>query len=296
MPLLERLDRAGHLRKDTDRLLGALDAPTTLLVPTWRNQTFVSPEGDALALPEVASSGTLIDRAGEIAWLGQLEGRDCFAVDLSELEDPMQGVLSGIGTFADLRIVGGRLTPAEAEIAAYALGLLRWHRHNRHCGLCGGRTEPKEGGHVRICPTDGERFFPRTDPAVMVLVQHGGRCVLARQHGWPEGMYSIIAGFVEPGETLEEAAARETFEELGLQIDNLRYFRSQPWPFPASLMTGFIAEATSDAIRLDSEELETARWFTREDLANPRGFYYPPAYSLAHHMIAAFLSTPSRTT
>ena len=123
----------------------------------------------------------------------------------------------------------------------------------------------------------------------MALVSRGDRCVLARQHGWPKNFYAAVAGFVEPGESTEDAAVREIKEELGLDVSLLRYFRSQPWPFPASLMVGFFAEATSDELFVDHEELEDARWFSRAELENPTGFLYPPAYSLAHFMIRAFI-------
>ena len=269
--------------------MAALDAPDTLLVPCWRSQTLVSPNSDALVTPRVREAGVLIDRASEIVWLGRVGEQDCFALDLSKLESPLEGSLSSAGTFADLRMVGGLLSPEESELAAYARGILRWHRHHQHCGLCGAATRPREGGHVRECPEDGNRSFPRTDPAVMVLVESADRCVLARQPGWPEGMYSVIAGFVEPGESLEDAVVRETKEELGLEVTDVRYFRSQPWPFPSSLMVGFFAQATSDDIRLGDDELEEARWFSRKELHNPDGFFYPPPYSLAHHLIQAFL-------
>jgi NAD+ diphosphatase len=290
MAKIPRLDRAGHLRKDTDRLMGALDAPETILVPTWRSKALIAEGSTNAVLPTVATAGPLIDRATELVWMGLLDRAHCFALDLSSLEQPFAGTpLQGRGEFADLRMVAGLLTTEEVELLAYARAMLHWHRVHQHCGLCGQKTMPREGGHVRECPRDQEKVFPRTDPAVMVLVEHEGRCVLARQPAWPAGMYSVIAGFVEPGESLEEAAIRETKEELGLEITALRYFRSQPWPFPASLMVGFSAKALSADLTLDKEELEEARWVSREELENPDGFFYPPPFSLAHHLIGAFL-------
>jgi NAD+ diphosphatase len=167
--------------------------------------------------------------------------------------------------------------------------MLNWHRRHRYCGSCGQPTKPKDGGHVRECAAENLKHFPRTDPAIMVLVTRGDRCVLARQPGWPDGLYAVIAGFVEPGESIEDAAHREVKEELGLAIRNLHYFRSQPWPFPSSLMLGFSAEALSDVIVRDQEELEDARWFSRAELENPQGFFYPPGYSLANGLIRGFL-------
>ncbi len=286
-----RLDRAAALRKDTDRLMHALDAPGTLLVPVWRDKTLISDAaGPRAVMPSVAVASALVDVAAELAWLGQVGGKDCFALDLSDLEDPLaHASLAGSGTLADLRLVGGLLPAEEAEILGYARGLLHWHRRCRFCGSCGHATKPKDGGHVRECETCDAKHFPRTDPAVMALVSRGDRCVLARQHGWPKGFYAAVAGFVEPGESTEDAAVREIKEELGLEVENLTYFRSQPWPFPASLMIGFFADATSDELTVDHEELEDARWFTRAELMNPSGFAYPPGYSLAHFMIRRFI-------
>jgi NAD+ diphosphatase len=287
-----RIDRAAQLRKDSNRLMAALDEPSSLLVPVWRNKSLIAEHSTARVV-SVRDSGALIDIADELVWLGLLGGVDCFAIDLSGRESPLsEGALSGKGDFADLRMAAGLLSPEEVELCAYARAMLSWHRHHRHCGLCGTPTKPKEGGHVRECPNDGERHFPRTDPAVMVMIEHADRCVLARQAGFPPGMYSVIAGFVEPGETLEETALREAKEELGLDIADVAYFRSQPWPFPASLMVGFSATASTDALVIDTEELETARWFSREELSNPQGFFYPPAHSLAHHLIARFIEHP----
>jgi NAD+ diphosphatase len=286
-----RLDRAAALRKDTERLMRALDAQETLLVPVWRDKTLITSDREPRAvIPPAKTAGALIDVATELAWLGLVGGRDCFALDLSELEDPLaHAALQGMGTLADLRMVGGLLPAEEAEIVAYARGLLYWHRRSRFCGACGNATKPKEGGHVRECETCDVKHFPRTDPAVMALVHRGDRCVLARQHGWPKGFYAAVAGFVEPGESTEDATLREVKEELGLDVTNLTYFRSQPWPFPASLMVGFFAEATSDELVVDHDELEDARWFSRDELLNPKGFMYPPGYSLAHYMIRRFI-------
>ncbi|HEX3596698.1 MAG TPA: NAD(+) diphosphatase [Polyangiaceae bacterium] len=269
----------------------ALDAPATLVVPVWRDKTLVTSGAEPRAvLPAVATASALVDAAAELAWLGKVDGADCFALDLSDMEDPLaHPALAGSGTLADLRMIGGLLPAEEAELLAYARGLLHWHRRCRFCGVCGHPTKPKDGGHVRECETCDAKHFPRTDPAIMALVWKGDRCVLARQHGWPKAFYAAVAGFVEPGESIEDAAAREIHEELGLTVTNLTYFRSQPWPFPTSLMIGYFAEATSEELVVDHEELEDARWFSRDELRNPSGFAYPPGYSLAHFMIRRFM-------
>lgn len=288
---LPRIDRASELRRHTDQLMAALDAPGTVLVPVWRDQNLIALHPAPRAtLPMAGEAPSLIDLASEIVWLGKLGDRSCFALDLSEVEDPMSHPsLLGKGELHDLRLAGSLLAAEETEVLAYARGMLNWHRRHRFCGSCGSPTQAKEGGHVRECAAENLKHFPRTDPAIMILVTRGDRCVLARQHGWPHGMYAVVAGFVEPGETIEDAARREVKEELGLDIEHLRYDRSQPWPFPSSLMLGFTAQATSDGIVRDQEELEDARWFSREELQSPRGFFYPPSYSLAHHLIVGFL-------
>lgn len=271
--------------------MASLDAPGTRLVPVWRDQSLIVSGAEPRAvLPRVAEAAALVDLASEIVWLGRVGDDDCFALDVSPLESPLgHPALAGRGELADLRMAGGLLPPEETEVLAYARGILHWHRRHQYCPSCGQPTKPREGGHVRLCVSEDLKHFPRTDPAVMVLVTRGDRCVLARQPGWPQGMYAVVAGFVEPGESVEDAARREVKEELGLDIENVRYFRSQPWPYPASLMIGFGAEALGDELVVDHEELEDARWFSRAELANPVGFFYPPGYSLAHYMIRAFL-------
>ncbi len=286
-----RIDRAVHLRKDTGRLMAALDAQGTLLIPIHRDKNFLAPGVEPRAfIPSASEAAALVDVASEIVWLGRAGDADCFALDVSGLDHPLtHPALAGRCELFDLRMMGGLLPLAEAEALAYARGILNWHGRHRFCGSCGQPTKPKEGGHVRHCAAEDLKHFPRTDPAVMVLVARGDRCVLARQPGWPPGMYAVVAGFVEPGETVEDAARREVKEELGLRVEDVRYFRSQPWPFPGSLMIGFTAEAEDDVLTVDHEELEDARWFSRDELRNPQGFFYPPAYSLAHYLIREFI-------
>ncbi len=297
---LPPLDRAAHLRKNLDRLEAELRAPETLLLPVFRDLNLVDRE--RLALLPLAEARALLDEGGELVWLGKLGERSCFALDVSALEQPLQHpALSGRGELQDLRALGARLTPDQAGLAAYARGIMHWHRRQQHCGTCGAPTLPREGGHLRVCRDERCRseHFPRTDPAIIVLVHDGERCLLGRQRRWPAGMYSVLAGFVEPGESIEQAVEREVAEEAGIAIRDVRYFRSQPWPFPASLMIGFIARAASSEIRLGDDELEDARWVSREVIRDCRahGFYVPPgSFSLAGQLIAAFLeSQPDQT-
>ncbi|MFI5307881.1 MAG: NAD(+) diphosphatase [Polyangiales bacterium] len=287
------LDRAAALRKDLDQLEAALRAPDTLLVPVHRDLSLVS--GDQLALLPLSQAQSLLETEGELVFLGTLAGRACFALDVSALADPLQhGALAGRGELRDLRMVGATLSPDHAGLAAYARGIMHWHKRHQHCGVCGSKTAARQGGHVRVCRNESCRteHFPRTDPAIIVLVEHDGRCLLGRQRNWPAGMYSVLAGFVEPGESMEQAVVREVAEEAGVAVDDVRYFRSQPWPFPSSLMIGFTARALAPEIALADQELEDARWVSRAEIRDCRahGFFVPGSFSLSGQLIEAFLA------
>jgi NAD+ diphosphatase len=197
--------------------------------------------------------------------------------------------------FAELRGVMARLSPTDAELAATGRGLLQWHETHGFCARCGAESRHEAGGWQRRCPACGAHHFPRTDPVVIVLVTRGNRLLVGRSHGWPEGMYSLLAGFVEPGETIEAAVRREVGEETGVRIGAVRYLASQPWPFPASLMLGCAAEAESEAITLDPVELEAALWVSREEMVEVLGGRHPvirPARrgAIAHHLITAWVA------
>jgi NAD+ diphosphatase len=236
----------------------------------------------------------LLDAGGELVWLGKLGAQSVFALDVSALPAPGQHPVLSRMEPKDLRFASATLPAEHATLAAYARAMLYWHGRQRHCGVCGGATAPRDGGHTRVCRAEAckTEFFPRTDPAVIMLVHDGERVLLGRQTRWPKGMFSTLAGFVEPGETIEEAVAREIKEESGVRVDDVRYFRSQPWPYPASLMIGFFARATSTEIDLGEQELEDARWFEREQLRDPKahGFFVPGPFSIAGQLIAAWLA------
>jgi NAD+ diphosphatase len=194
----------------------------------------------------------------------------------------------------DLRSIAvqGLVPPSDQAILAQARSLLLWHQRHGFCSNCGTKTEMKDAGYRRHCAQCATDHFPRTDPVIIIVVRHKGRALLGRQAAWPAGMYSALAGFMEPGETIEEAARREVFEESGIRVGAVRYLKSQPWPFPSSLMIGLVGEALSDEIVLDRKELDDARWFTAEDLrrmrdgTHPDGFKHPVPMAIAHHLIA----------
>jgi NAD+ diphosphatase len=203
----------------------------------------------------------------------------------------------------DLRSIAaqGLLPPPDQAILAQARSMLLWHQRHGFCANCGTKSELKDAGYRRHCPSCLTDHFPRTDPVIIIVARHRGRALLGRQKAWPPGMYSALAGFMEPGETIEEAARREVFEEAGVRLGAVHYLKSQPWPFPSSLMIGLIGEALSDAITLDEKELEHARWFTREELqlmkdrAHPEGFFHPLPMAIAHHLILAAIDDAAKS-
>ena len=295
------LDRAALLREDSARLERTLARADACTLPVWRNQSLV-------ADVEAARPGAMrhcvdVHRyAGEVVFLGLEREAPVFAADFSHLEEREAADLLGHG-FIDLRRVGPLLEDDEAALLAYARGMLYWHRNHRHCGRCGSATDSRKGGHLRMCtnPECGRPSFPRTDPAVIVLVEHPGgdggppRCLLGRSSRFPAGMYSTLAGFVEPGESMEQTVRREVFEESGVEVGDVRYLASQPWPFPSSLMIGFHATAASTDIRLHDDELEDAQWFSADELlaAQARGedetFCLPRKDSIARFLIETWL-------
>ncbi len=203
---------------------------------------------------------------------------------------------------ADLRALALAGTLAAEEYGAIAQGraALYWHSTHRFCARCGARAEMASAGWKRVCPSCGAEHFPRTDPVVIMMVTDGERCLLGRQARFTPGMWSCLAGFMEPGETIEAAVRRETAEEAGIAVGPVTYFASEPWPFPASLMIGVVAEALSDEIRRDESELEDCRWFSRAEAAlllggdHPRGLFAPPPIAVAHHLLRAWVEGATR--
>jgi NAD+ diphosphatase len=292
------LDRVGHLRKDAAWLAARLGDETARFVPVWRAQNLVrdSAEGPQPILLTAVQVAAALAAAPEVALLGIEDGRAHFAVDLSAVEAPFDTLALDPADlkFRDLRAFGPMLSPGEGALLAYAKGLTHWHSRHRFCGVCGHPTVSAEAGHVRRCTNEScaTSHFPRTDPAVIMLVTDGDNCLLGRQKIWPPGMFSTLAGFVEPGESLEAAVAREVFEESGIEIEAATYHSSQPWPFPASIMLGFWATAKTREIHVDGLELEQARWVSRQFLLTHRddeSFRMPRKDSIARRLIEDWL-------
>jgi NAD+ diphosphatase len=271
------LDRLGDRRGDSEWLAGARTRGVFLAV--WRRRVLVS-EGRVPApmLLEPATIATLPGTTESIL-LGAHHGTPCFALGIGGEAPPRLP-----GRFADIRAIGQQLEPDTVALLAYARALVSWHERHRHCSACGASTDPVEAGHARLCPACGVKHFPRVDPAIIVLVADPMRCLLGRQPSWPTGRYSAIAGFVEPGESLEDAVRREVHEETGVQVEAVEYRGSQPWPFPSSLMLGFTARPTGGEIRRRDGELEDARWVTRDDIAAGH-ILLPPPISIAWRLI-----------
>ena len=292
------LDRVDHLRTDTAWIEARLNDPASRFVPVWNQQSIVFAGAEPrAALNDRQSIAELLDSNAPLAFLGVTPddgGIAHFAVDFSHLpEETLTARYTG-GALMDLRD-SVQLVPAhEASILAYARGLMYWHRKNGFCAACGHKSETCRAGHERVCtnPACGAVHFPRTDSAVIVLVHDGDDCLLCRQSHWPTGMHSTLAGFLEPGESLEEAVAREIFEESGVQVADVRYHSSQPWPFPASIMVGFMAKANSREINVDDKELEYAHWYGRDWLRNvvdSDDFRMPGKYSIARRLIGDWI-------
>lgn len=290
------LDRVSHLRKDAAWLAERRAHASSRFVPVWRGLNLIAGGAGAEPRAIMLSVDAILAETSATVLLGLHEECAYFACDLSSLEAPLAAIHSAVpAEFIDLRRVGPVLPRGEGSLLAYARGLAYWHSRHGYCGVCGSPTLPEEAGHVRRCANAACNavHFPRTDPAVIMLVHDGERCLLGRQKAWPQGMRSTLAGFVEPGESLEEAVAREVYEETKVTLDEIVYHSSQPWPFPASLMLGFHASARSTRIEVDQTELEDARWYEKSWLLTHQDdeqFRLPRRDSIARRLLEDWLA------
>lgn len=304
-------DRAGHLRKEDAALDRMRLSPDSLVLPVWRGKPLL--EGtDKLSLAFVAPGHSVLSDSreapvflgldGDIAFFAQdvsrwtpseTDERDPTAfIDMSEQLHPD---LPSEQRFADLRLNMTRLSPRDAELAAMSVGVFAWHRAHRFCARCGHASNISAGGWQRSCPACNAQHFPRTDPVVIMLITRGNKVLIGRSPGWPEGMFSLLAGFMEPGETLEAAVRREVFEETAVKVGDVGYLASQPWPFPSSLMIGCWGDALSEEITIDPVEIEDAKWVSREDIMDAwatrsSSMIAARKGSIAHFLIKNWLS------
>lgn len=303
------LNRAGNLRADPEAVLEALKHPKAAYVILWRGKPLVhGSDSTSLALVPVDHPvlKPFVEKAVCPILLGlEEDGAPLFVLDMSSWEP--QGLdASQMGqfldpteqhhpdfppgyVFAELRRIMTHLTPRDAELAATAKAVLGWHATHGFCACCGVASEVSHAGWQRTCPACKAHHFPRTDPVVIMLVTHGNSVLMGRSPGWPEGMYSLLAGFVEQGETLEAAVRREVEEEAGVKVGAVRYLASQPWPFPSSLMFGCAGEALSEEIVIDPVEIEDAIWVTREEMMDVFAGLHPKLKPARKGAIAHFL-------
>jgi NAD+ diphosphatase len=294
------LDRAAEIRGD-DAALAQARAQGRIL-PMWRGKPALDAQDALATVPD--GHPILADAAAGMVFLGRSDGEPWFAADMSAWEPEFidEGMMSAFldpseqqhpalpsARFSELRAIMTRLSRREAELAATAKAIFGWHDTHRFCSRCGARSDMAMAGWQRDCAQCGGKHFPRTDPVVIMLITHGNSVLVGRSPGWPEGMYSCLAGFVEPGETLENAVRREVMEESGVAVGAVSYLASQPWPFPASLMFGCKGEALDTAITLDPHELEDACWLTREEAVEVFAGTHPVVRAPRKGAIAEFL-------
>lgn len=287
------LDRAPERRADPVWLRDRLRDPETRLVPVWRSRCLVTRTDPPRPVFLTSDQREVpVDPDVGPIFLGIADATVFFAVSVTTPDGDAPGVK--LGDFLGLRGPGAVLDQAEGSLLAYARAIVGWHERHRHCGVCGAVTESEAGGHLRRCSAEACRteHFPRTDPAIIVLVTDGERCLLGRKEEWPPGVYSTLAGFVEPGESLREAVIREVREETGVVVGGVRHHSSQPWPFPSSPMLGFRASYRSGDVTVDRDELEDARWFERTELRaleRQGSIRLPPPVSIARRLIGEWL-------
>lgn len=296
------LDRAHHLRTDSDWLSANLDGETAYIIPVWRDRNLIIANDLAKDPPKAAilngdAAEIIRQNAATLIFLGLEGDRIYCAADLSHLDDPHVAGLPEGASFEDLRRLATQLDGIEAGYLAYARALVHWHRGHQFCGICGAATKAGRGGHERACVNAdcGKVHFPRTDPAVIMLVTHPteDKCLLGHNKKFQGLRFSTVAGFVEPGEMLEQAVAREVFEETNIQVVDVTYKASQPWPFPASIMLGFRARAISTEIICHDQELLEAKWFSREEVQNMAKHTEelpPPNLSISRWLIDGWLN------
>jgi NAD+ diphosphatase len=291
------LNRASEKRTDATWIESKRRDPSSLIFPMWRLEPFLlgtensgPPIELGLLRPGIADS--LASGSAACIFLGLDGDRAVFALDVSEATDPAKvGPLAGLGHFRDARVAGSMVSIKDAAIIAEAKAVIDWHQRHGFCPRCGAPTKLVDAGWRRLCGKCSAEHFPRVDPVVIMLATHGEACLVGRGKQFPSGMFSALAGFVEPGETIEEAVRRELMEEASVKVGEVTYYATQPWPFPSSLMIGCFAKAESRDVKADENELAEVRWIERSiarELIEGKqadGLRVPPPIAIAHHLI-----------
>ena len=274
-------DRAGMRRTDAEWLDEVWADEATRVVILAKGQFPITDDDDVDWRPPTDVP------EGQRLFLGLVDDVPHFAVLARDIDEAHN--------WGMLWLAGPKLSKKDAGLLVHATALAEWHRAHRHCPKCGGTLEPVDAGHVLKCASCDRQHFPRTDPAVIMLITDGERALLGRQAAWPEGRYSTLAGFADPGESLEQAVVREVMEEVGVEVTDVTYFGNQPWPFPSSLMVGFFARAVTTDINVDGAEIESARWFSRQDMkeqAEAGTLALPGGISISRSLIEAWYGGP----
>jgi NAD+ diphosphatase len=292
------LDRGGDRRRDPAWVAAQLADPSAVAIVLWQGRPFVTEtaEGETrlARLPAPFARDVVGGRDERLAYLGADGTVPVFAVEFEGAADPSEAALKSRGRFEELRAAAALLPGPDAAIAGCAKSLFDWRLRHRFCSVCGHETESVDGGWRRLCPACKADHYPRVDPVTIMLVHNGDRCLLGRQRAWVPGRMSALAGFIEPGESVEEACAREVFEEAGLRVRAVEYHSSQPWPFPSSLMIGLIAEVEDGEAVPDLNELEEVRWFTRAEIRQMLaegaydGITPAPRFAIARRLLEAW--------
>jgi NAD+ diphosphatase len=294
------LNRASEKRTDAGWIESKRRDPSSLILPMWRLEPLLvgqeksgSPAELGLLRPGIVD--TLAGADAACIFLGLDGDRALFALDISEAADPRKGgPLARLGSFRDARTAAQMVSIKHAAIIAQAKAMIDWHQRHGFCPRCGAPTKLMDAGYRRLCGKCNAEHFPRVDPVVIMLATHGDACLVGRGKQFPGGMFSALAGFVEPGETIEEAVRRELMEEASVKVGEVTYYATQPWPFPSSLMIGCFAKADSRDVKADENELAEVRWLerplARDLIAGKRidGIGVPPPIAIAHHLIKAW--------
>ena len=291
------LNRASEKRTDANWIESKRREPSSLILPMWRLEPFIlgsekSGPPFELGLVRVEIADSIAGAEAVCIFLGLDGERAVFALDVSAAADPANiGALAGLGYFRDARVAGSMVSIKDSAIIAQAKAMIDWHQRHGFCPKCGAPTKIMDAGYRRLCGKCNAEHFPRVDPVVIMLATHGEACLVGRGKLFPPGMFSALAGFVEPGETIEEAVRRELMEEASVKVGEVSYYATQPWPFPSSLMIGCFAKADSRDAKVDENELAEVRWLERgvaRELIEGKqieGIRVPPPVAIAHHLI-----------